>query len=71
METNIPLPILAGDCDSGESKRERVANPGVTVGDEGRPVKLPKIEDKGNFTTKVANFTYFFSEISTVHINLI
>lgn len=56
MERDITLPILAGDCDSGESKRVRVPDPGFTLDDdvdEGRPVKLQKIEDNGNFTTKI------------------
>ncbi|CAH8388525.1 unnamed protein product [Eruca vesicaria subsp. sativa] len=47
MEKDITLPTLAGDCVSGDSKRVRMADPESTVGGEGRPVKLPKIEDNG------------------------
>ncbi|KAJ0250294.1 protein phosphatase 2C 54 [Hirschfeldia incana] len=45
MEKGITLPILARDCVSGDSKRVRMADPEPTVGVEGRPVKLPKMED--------------------------
>lgn len=47
MKTDITLPIIAEDGDCGESKRVRVADPGLTVGGEDRPVKCPKIEDNG------------------------
>lgn len=59
METDFTLPILAGDYDSGDSKRVRMADPGFTVDGEGRPVKLPKLEENGNNSTmKVTNFPY-------------
>lgn len=47
MEKDITQPILSGGCDSGDSKRVRMADPESTVGGESRPVKLPKIEENG------------------------
>ncbi|WZZ90525.1 hypothetical protein YC2023_119104 [Brassica napus] len=49
MEKDITLPILAGDCVSGDRKRVRMADPESTVGGEGRPVKLPKTKDNGAY----------------------
>ncbi|KFK31883.1 hypothetical protein AALP_AA6G171100 [Arabis alpina] len=69
METDITLPILAGDCDSGESKRVRVADPGFTVDNEGRPVKLPKIEDNGDVGTSEATEIPVYSLMADVAIN--
>lgn len=61
MEKDITLPILAGDCVSGDRKRVRMADPETTVGGEGRPVKLPKTKDNGNDSTmKLTSFLFFF-----------
>ncbi|CAN6980212.1 unnamed protein product [Brassica oleracea var. botrytis] len=57
MEKDITLPILAGDCVSGDRKRVRMADPESTVGGEGRPVKLPKTKDNGDVVGSTSEAT--------------
>ncbi|KAL1217731.1 putative protein phosphatase 2C 54 [Cardamine amara subsp. amara] len=60
---------LAEDSDSGESKRVRMADPGFTTGGEGRPVKLPKIEDNGDIGTSEATQVSVDALMADVAIN--
>ncbi|CAH2071070.1 unnamed protein product [Thlaspi arvense] len=48
METDTTVPILAGDCDTGDGKRPRMADTELTVDGQGKSVKLPKIEENGD-----------------------
>ncbi|CAN8246525.1 unnamed protein product [Cochlearia groenlandica] len=70
METNTTLPIIAGDCDSGESKRCRVTtDPGFTVHGEARPEKVPKIEENGDVGTSQTQHIPVDSLMADVAIN--
>ncbi|CAH8272907.1 unnamed protein product [Arabidopsis lyrata] len=69
MKTDITLPIIAEDGDCGESKRVRVADPGLTVGGEDRPVKCPKIEDNGDVGTSEGTHLFVDELMADVAIN--
>ncbi|CAA7042258.1 unnamed protein product [Microthlaspi erraticum] len=69
METGFTLPILAGDYDSGDSKRVRMADRRFNVDGEGRPVKLPKIEENGDVGTSEATQVHVDSLMADVAIN--
>ncbi|CAH8283727.1 unnamed protein product [Eruca vesicaria subsp. sativa] len=70
MEKDITRPILSGGCDSGDSKRLRMADPGCTVAGESRPVKLPKLEENGGVdSTSEAEKVPVDSQMADVTIN--
>ncbi|XP_009108202.1 probable protein phosphatase 2C 54 isoform X1 [Brassica rapa] len=70
MEKDTTRPILSGDCDSSDTKRVRMADPGSTVDRERRPVKLQKLEENGDVgSTSGATKVPVDSQMADVTIN--